>query len=135
MKTVKGGDRTSAKPHRSPGRKGPADGRAQRDEIMPRLNVARDEKAFAECDLLIEAIVEDLAAKTAVLAKSASDASQGCRDRVQYLIAVDQQDRRSAGRAVPLRGHALFQSGSAHAAGRSGGGRGNPVLEALKASR
>ena len=26
-------------------------------------------KAFAECDLLIEAIVEDLAAKTAVLAE------------------------------------------------------------------
>ena len=37
---------------------------------MPRLNVARDEEAFAECDLLIEAIVEDLAAKTAVLAKA-----------------------------------------------------------------
>src|SRR5688500_17420107 len=41
----------------------------QRAEILPRLNIAVDPERFKECDLVIEAIVQDLAAKTSTLAR------------------------------------------------------------------
>jgi len=41
----------------------------QRDEIMPRLKVARSAADLKECDLVIEAIVEDLAVKTMTLSR------------------------------------------------------------------
>ena len=42
---------------------------AQRDEIMPRLQVARRPEDFKDCDLIIEAIIEDLSVKTMALSR------------------------------------------------------------------
>jgi 3-hydroxybutyryl-CoA dehydrogenase len=39
----------------------------QRDEIMPRLRIATSPASFRDCDLVLEAIVEDMQAKTAAL--------------------------------------------------------------------
>ena len=90
----------------------------ERDAALARLTLTRDLPALAGCELVIEAIVEEIGAKRELFA--ALDGICGARGRArdQHLRHLGHGDRggERAARALPRA--ALLQPGAAHAAGR-----------------
>ena len=89
-----------------------------RDVAVGRLSLTTDLADFADCDLVIEAIVEELAPKQELFARAraASAGRHGARD--EHLRALGHRDRVGHLDAAARRRHALLQPCAADAARR-----------------
>jgi len=76
---------------------------------------------FAGCDLVVEAIVEDEAAKIAVFKElDALVAGRGCAFDLEHVLASDHESRGSDGTCQPGLRAALLQPGSGARSGGAG---------------
>ena len=111
--------------------------RRARDEAVGRLTLTTELDDFADCDLVIEAIVEELEPKRRALRGARPDLPARRRARDEHLRALGHRDRRRDDEARARRRHALLQSRAADAARRDRprrADRGRAVRDRVRAS-
>ncbi len=91
---------------------------AERDAALRRLDARTDVGALGDCDLVIEAVFEDLAVKQRLLAELDAVCAPAHDLRVQHLDALDHRDRGRLQAAGPRGRHALLPAGAADEADR-----------------
>ena len=95
----------------------------QVEERMGLLDGGTDQDVFAECDLVIEAVFEDMNLKKRVFGQLDRVAKPGALLAHEHLLPRRQRDRRRHRPAGGRRRHALLQPGEHHEAGRGRAGR------------
>ena len=91
---------------------------ADRDAAVERLALTTDVADLADCDLVIEAIVEELEPKRELFAELDRPDRTRRRARDEHVGALGDRDRRGDRAARARRRHALLQPGAADAARR-----------------
>ena len=88
------------------------------DEVLTRITPTLKYEDFAECDLVVEAITEDLDAKRGDVGGARPDRQAGGTVRDQHVVAPSDQPGRRHGAAGAFHRPALLQPGAGDAAAR-----------------
>ena len=89
-----------------------------RDAMLGRITFTTDEHAVADCDLVIESIIEDLETKKALFRRLEHVCNAGGDPDDQYLDAVGYRHDGRVQASRPCRRPAFLQSGAGDEAGR-----------------